>query len=129
MLNTLRKRVSNQNQHDSTPNSSFNRFTIKNVLVVLTISLLYLGWLKWWIGLREDHVQLLVACLIAFFASDTTRKILYGMMFLLGYWFVYDSLRIYPNYMFNDVHILEPYELEKAWFGIQTPNGLSLIHI
>ncbi len=112
----------NQNQlEDKQP---FKRFTKKSVLVVTVVSLFYLGWLKWWIGLREDHVQLLVVCLIAFFVSDTTRKILYGMMFLLLYWFVYDSLRIYPNYMFNDVHLIEPYELEKAWFGIQTPNGL-----
>jgi membrane-associated phospholipid phosphatase len=32
-------------------------------------------------------------------------------------------MRIYPNFNFNDIHILEPYTLEKILFGIQSANG------
>ena len=51
-----------------------------------------------------------------------------ALFFFMLYWVIYDSLRIYPNYLFNPVHIAEPYNVEKAFFGfeylgkIMTPN-------
>jgi membrane-associated phospholipid phosphatase len=33
-------------------------------------------------------------------------------------------MRVIPNYLFNDVHVLQPYELEKSLFGINYNNQL-----
>ena len=33
-------------------------------------------------------------------------------------------MRIYPNYLLNDVRIIEPYEIEKAIFGITIGNKI-----
>lgn len=40
------------------------------------------------------------------------------MIFFIVFWILYDGLRVFPNYMFNEVNIAEPYEIEKKLFGI-----------
>jgi len=106
----------------------FQRFTTKNVLLATLLTLLYLGAVVGLMKLRDDHVMLLTVLWIAYFAHAESRKIFYGFVWILLYWLIYDSLRVYPNYMVNPVHIAQPYDLELAWFGIMeggqllTPN-------
>lgn len=51
-----------------------------------------------------------------------------SFIFFLIFWVIYDSMRVVPNYVLSDVHIIEPYNIEKALFGINcdgivlTPN-------
>ena len=97
-------------------------------MAVLGVALVYLLWMFFFVGLRDDHIFLLSACLLMFFATETTRKLILSLLFILAYWVMYDSMRIYPNYEFNPVHIQEPYDIEKALFGFEymaervTPN-------
>ncbi|GIV31740.1 MAG: aureobasidin A resistance protein [Saprospiraceae bacterium] len=57
-----------------------------------------------------------------------------ALVFFIIYWVLYDSMRVYPNYEFNPVHIREPYELEKLLFGftwngeVVTPNEFFAQH-
>lgn len=104
--------------------SDFERFTTTNVLAVAIIALAYIGWITAMVGLRSDHVYVAIACIIAFYATADTRKIFFGFLFILLYWWIYDSLRVYPNYWVNDIHIEDLYDMEKAWFGIQTAEGI-----
>ncbi len=102
---------------------------IDNVFSKLTLSIagiflaIYLPWHIFAIGFRTDHFYFLLIVTTLFFASSTTRKIVIGFIFFLIYWFIYDAMRIYPNFNFNDIHILEPYNLEKSLFGIQSTIG------
>lgn len=58
------------------------------------------------------------------FAHSESRKLAIAFFFFWVYWFIFDSVRVVPNYLFNDVHILEPYELEKSLFGIMHNGAL-----
>ncbi len=75
-------------------------------------------------GYRPDHLYFLLFCLAAYFAHPISRRFLLGFSIFLIYGIIFDSMKGYPNYLFSDVRIEEPYLLEKAWFGIQTATGL-----
>lgn len=109
---------------DLTTNNTFQRFTTKNVLVATILSIAYLGLAYFFIGWRPDHGQLCAALLIAYFALPISRKIFWAFLFFVIYWLIYDSLRVYPNYMVNEVNIEHLYNLEKSIFGIQTSEGV-----
>jgi len=102
----------------------FDRFNRKESLWMLGLVGAYLLWTGLVVGLRSDHVFFALFCLAAWFAHPVSRKVLLCLVFFILYWLLYDSSRIYPNYLVNPVHIAEPYELEKAWFGISTPQGV-----
>lgn len=89
----------------------------KQTLIALGLAFIYLLWMSLVVGLRNDHLIFIAVCMALFFASDTSRKVLMALFFFILYWVIYDSLRIYPNYAFNPVHIQEPYDIEKALFG------------
>lgn len=80
--------------------------------------MLYLLWVWLAVGLRNDHFVFTGLCLLLYFAHPLTRKLVLALFFFAIYWVIYDSLRVFPNHLFNPVHISEPYELEKALFGI-----------
>ena len=107
---------------------AFERFSKKETTIALGLAVVYLSWMTLVVGLRDDHVFLLSFCLIMFFATETTRKLALSLVFFLIYWILYDSMRIYPNYEFNPVHIREPYDIDKWLFGFDylgekvTPN-------
>lgn len=105
-------------------NNSFQRFTLTNAVSTILLSMLYLAVAKEVIGWREDHLHLLLALVVAYFATPLSRKIFWAFLFFVVYWLLYDALRAYPNYMVNSVSIAELYEAEKQLFGIQTTNGL-----
>lgn len=70
------------------------------------------------VGWRSDHAVMLglVTCL-SLLHKETYKIVLTFSGFAI-FWIIYDALRIFPNYRLNPVHILEPYELELALFGI-----------
>lgn len=113
---------------------AFERFPKKETTVVLGLAVTYLLWASLVVGLRTDHFVFLGLCLLLFFATGTTRKVVMALIFFAIYWVVYDSMRIYPNYEFNPVHVQEPYEIEKVLFGFEyggnrvTPNEFFAVN-
>ena len=106
----------------------FERFPRKETTIVLGLAVAYLLWTSLVVGIRADHFIFLAVCLGLYFASDTTRKVVMALIFFAIYWVIYDSMRIYPNYEFNPVHVQQPYDIEKSLFGFEyggkrvTPN-------
>lgn len=94
-------------------------------IIFFTLMALYVLWLYFFIGIRDDHVSLLVVLTLFFAGHKTGQKIIIGFSFFLFYWIIFDSIRIIPNYLFNPVHIVEPYEIDKALFGVNL-NGERL---
>ena len=100
----------------------------KQTLVALGLSLFYLLWVNLVVGFRSDHLVFLALCLGLFFVGGTARKVIMALFFFTVYWVIYDSMRIYPNFEFNPVHIQEVYDFEKSLFGFEyfgkiiTPN-------
>ena len=108
----------------STP--AFQRFSTNTLLAYFGVALFYSCWVMIAIGgFRKDHYIFLIGCSLIFFVNQTGRKLIHAFAFLLLYWFIFDSIRIYPNYLLNPpLHISEPYLLEKSLFGITTANGI-----
>ncbi len=106
----------------------FTRFTRQNVIANSLVVLLYLTWSFFFVGLRSDQFFLISVYLLTFYATPRTRKFVLAFSIFIVYWIIYDSMRVFPNYLVNAVHIAQPYEIEKGLFGIyyhgvlQTPN-------
>ncbi len=104
----------------------YTRFSKSNIKIATIFTVLYIGWISLSMGLRAEHIGAMSIILITFFTSKITRNIVLGFGFFILYAILYDSLRVWPNYEFNPVHILEPFNLEKKLFGLNL-NGTELI--
>lgn len=86
-------------------------------------SIAYFLWFYFVVGLRPEHMGLYLAVTTLYFASDATKRFVLAFSAFIIYWMIYDSMRVLPNDSFFRVHIAEPYNLEKALFGLNTPEG------
>ena len=109
-------------------------FTKKDILVTLTLSVIYLLLSALLLGFKSDQVVLILIFNSLYFASGTTRKFVLGFSIFIVYWILYDYMKAIPNYRYNSVSIEELYNLEKRFFGvihnetILTPNEYFEIH-
>ncbi len=113
---------------------AFIRFTNKNVITNSFLITLYILW-TFIIGtIRQDQIMLVALYLICYYTNEKSRKFIIGFSIFIIYWIIYDSMRALPNYEVSTVHIKEPYEFEKAMFGISlnniilTPNEYFATH-
>jgi inositol phosphorylceramide synthase catalytic subunit len=102
----------------------FERFPKRETTIAFGVAMAYLLWAAFVVGVRSDHFVFAGLCLGLFFANGTSRKVILALVFFVLYWVIYDSMRIYPNYEFNPVHVAEPYEFEKSWFGFEYNGGI-----
>ena len=106
--------------------SSFAGFNPKKSLPVIIGLAIYSIWLFLYVGFRIDHFCFIAFFIVMYLSHPFSRKIIMSFIFFLLFWVIYDSMRVYPNYMFNDVHILEPYNLEKLLFSIKSEGSLII---
>src|SRR6202000_2717304 len=98
------------------------------------ISLLYLGVSAWLIGYKTDELFLVLLFNTLFYLSGPTRRFILGFTVFIVFWVLFDSMKAFPNYRYNTVHIESIYRLEKHLFGIGagqgrlTPNEYWLAH-
>ena len=115
-------------------NMGFTRFTALNIIVNITITILYLLWCSFTGGIRQEHYYLIIIWVTAYYLSDKSRRFILGFSIFIIYWIVYDSMRALPNYEVAQVHIKQPYDFEKFLFGINengkllTPNEYFINH-
>ncbi len=100
--------------------------TRRTVLTATGISLLYLllAWLL--LGYKSDQLFLVLLFNVLFYLSGRTRRFILGFTVFIVFWVLFDSMKAFPNYRYNTVHIESIYRLEKALFGIHGPNGTIL---
>src|SRR6185503_11208960 len=108
---------------------------IKTFLIVTAISAGYLLLAAWLIGFKGDQVFLVLLFNTLFYLSGPTRRFILGFSVFIIFWIIFDSMKAFPNYRYNTVHIESIYQLEKRLFGIRdvtgavlTPNEWWLIH-
>lgn len=94
------------------------RFSKSRLIYFIIFLISYLGLTIGLVGFRQDHLIFLVVIGIAYFSTERTHKFLLSFSFFLLFWIIYDALRALPNYDVNPIQVLEPYLLEKKWFGI-----------
>lgn len=96
------------------------KFTLKplEIYILIGFSSFYLIWTQFLIGGRVDHLAFYLFIVSVFLLHQETRKFVIGFVFFIFFWIIYDGLRAFPNYEYNEVHLLEPYLLEIDLFGI-----------
>ncbi len=104
---------------------AFDR-TSPKVLIPYFIALTLYVLMITYIGVRVDHYAFIGLFSLTYFASRYTHKFTACIIFFLIFWVCYDLMKIYPNYLVNDIHVMEPFDLEKSWFGINV-SGKSLL--
>jgi len=114
-------------------NNSFKRFTANNVIVNIILVTLYLLWCYFGMkSIKTEHYFLVMIWFVSFYYNQKSRRFIKGFSFFIIFWILYDSMRVFPNYEFNIVHIQQPYDIEKGLFGIydngiiNTPNEFFL---
>jgi hypothetical protein len=103
-----------------------NFFPIDKIHLSFTalFALLYISWTSIFVGLRTDHISFLVFLVLMLVSHTFTRTLTYYFIFFILFWVIYDSMRVYPNFLFNEVRISELYEIEMQLFGIQSSHGM-----
>ena len=94
-------------------------------LIIPLLSLCFLFAVKLTTGLRFDHFLLVGIVNASFYLSGFTRRLITGLGVIIVYWIIFDSMKAWPNYLYNTVHIQSLYDLEKSIFGINI-NGINV---
>ncbi|NCT94370.1 MAG: inositol phosphorylceramide synthase [Chitinophagaceae bacterium] len=98
--------------------------TARDLLITLGISALYLLLSYWLIGYKQDQLTLVLLFNAAYYLSSITRKFITGFAIFMLFWIIFDFMKAFPNYRYNEVHIESLYLAEKKWFGIQSASGI-----
>lgn len=86
------------------------------------------------IGFRPEHLLLAVLLMALFFATAPSRRLLVALIPFLIFGISYDWMNLLPNYKVNPVDVVDVYNAEKSWFGINyngevlTPNEFFALH-
>ncbi len=92
-----------------------------NRLAPLIGVFIYFLWAYFALGLRSDHIYLIILFLGCYYIHPKVRKFLLAFLPFLLYWVVYDTLRIFQSNLLQPIHIGDLYNAEKSLFGISTP--------
>lgn len=98
----------------------------KESTIVIGITIFFLVLTSIFIGLRPEHLFLVVLFCVMFFANDKSRKLAVGLMPFLIFGISYDWMRVFPNYTVNSIDIKNLYEMEKSLFGINVDGELLI---
>lgn len=96
----------------------------REVLTALTASIGYLLVSFFLIGFKTDQLILATIFCTFYLASVATRKFILGFSVFIVFWIIFDYMKAFPNYLFNDVHIRDLYNAEAGLFGIQQGDAL-----
>lgn len=75
-------------------------------------------------GLRGDHAVIAGAALAVYYAGPRVRPMGRFLLPLLIMLVVYDAQKYWAGALRAQVRVAEPYELERAWFGVEL-NGVK----
>ncbi|MES2133582.1 MAG: phosphatase PAP2 family protein [Bacteroidota bacterium] len=97
----------------------------KSILIVTLVTLGYLVGTALLLGLKTDKFIIAGVFNVLYYVSVTTRKFVLGFSVFVVFWIIFDSMKAFPNYKFNPVHVEQLYNTEKQLFGINV-NGTLL---
>jgi len=92
-------------------------------LIPLLIGLSYILFNFLFHILRSDHFGIVLLVFVLWYAGPRVRPFLRFLLPLILVGVVYDSQRIYGDYIRGPIHVREPYDFDKYFFGINTPEG------
>ncbi len=90
----------------------------KSDLLFLSICIFLIAFNALTIGLRSDHLMMIGVFVLCYFGHDNSRKLLIAISPFILYGIIYDYMKLFPNYLVNEVSIQEIYNAELSMFGI-----------
>lgn len=106
--------------------NNFSLPSLRETIIVLVIAACFVTLTTLFVGLRPEHIIMVIFFLFLFFANVKTRKLAVGLLPLLIFGISYDWMRVYPNYLVNPIDIESLYNLEKSLFGIHSDGKLLI---
>jgi len=109
-------------------------YAIKDIMIISLMSLFYLVLSYFLVGFNSNQLVLVLLFNALYYASAVSRKFILGFSIFIVYWILFDYMKAFPNYLFNEVHIADLYHMEKHIFGIfahgklLTPNEYLRLH-
>ncbi len=97
--------------------------TLLKKILPLLIVIAYLLFLQAFKVLRIDHYQMSFAGILLWYLGPRLRPFFKFILPLLLVGVIYDSQRIYADAIRGPIHVREPYDFDKYFFGINTPEG------
>ncbi|MFZ6023704.1 MAG: phosphatase PAP2 family protein [Bacteroidota bacterium] len=98
-------------------------FSARHLLTTTAVSAVYLLLSYWLIGYKQEQLSLVLLFNACYYLSRITRKFILGFTIFIVFWIIFDFMKAFPNYLYQEVHIEDLYTAEKNWFGIQQ-NGV-----
>jgi len=114
--------------------SSLEKSGWKGISVLMMLSLIYLLYSYFSMGIRNDQLMLVAMVNVTYVLNGVWRRFILGFSIFIVYWILFDSMKLFPNYHFSIVNIEGLYNFEKSLFGFQsngaiiTPNEYFIIH-
>ncbi len=99
--------------------------TLRTALIATAFSVFYLLLSAWLIGYKTDQLFLVLLFNSLFYLSGPTRRFILGFTVFIVFWVLFDSMKAFPNYRYNTVHIAGIYHAEKSWFGIHVSGATA----
>jgi len=96
----------------------------KHNLTVSGLSILYLILSYFLIGFKSEQIFLVVLFNLMFYMSGISRRIILGFSIFIVYWILFDYMKAFPNYLYNNVDIAGIYHLERKLFGLNYHGSL-----
>jgi inositol phosphorylceramide synthase catalytic subunit len=90
----------------------------KELTILFSVGALYLSWFTFVVGIKPVQIFLFVSLTAMVIAGSWWRRSAFALTPYLVYVSVYDSLKAFPNYLYNTIHIEDLYLLEKQFFGV-----------
>jgi hypothetical protein len=106
------------------PGSADTLYKPASLRTAVWLSAGYLLLSKLLIGFKTEQLYLVLLFNTLFFASRITRKFITGFSIFIVFWILFDYMKAFPNYLYQDVHIGSLYSAEKNLFGIHTAQAL-----
>jgi hypothetical protein len=109
-------------------------YSLKQAAIVMVIVAIYLLVSFLLIGFNSDQLLLSFIFCAAYFSTAISRKFITGFAIFIVYWIIFDYMKAFPNYAYNDVNIQQLHNTELSFFGIHqnekliTPNEFWLLH-
>ena len=76
-----------------------------NVVFAVVASVIYLVLSYLLIGFKVDQVILVMIFNALYFGSHATRRFILAFSIFIIYWIIFDYMKAFPNYRYNEVHI------------------------
>lgn len=115
-------------------NTKADFYSFKNIVAIFCIVILYLLVSFFLIGFKTDQLVLASVYCFGYFSTATSRKFIIAFSIFIVYWILFDYMKAFPNYVYNDVRILQLHQTELTLFGLHqhgtliTPNEFWLQH-